>query len=251
MVGDEGQEDLGVRAIVLAGGRGRRLEPYTTILPKPLMPLGDRAIVEVTVDRLVECGITDITLCVGYLGHLIEAVLNGRDHGARFSYVYEREPLGTAGPLRLVEQLESTFLAMNGDLLTDLDHGALVRAHRQAGNVVTIAAHRRVQSIDYGVLHTDGADLPRLTRYEEKPELALDVSMGVYVMEPDVLEHVPAEGYFDFPHLIDRLLDRGARVGTYPFSGAWLDIGRPDDYARALELWSAGAGSAAQSPGAH
>ncbi len=236
MAGETGHGELGVRAVVLAGGRGRRLEPYTTVLPKPLMPLGDRAIVEVTVDQLVECGIVDITLCVGYLGHLIEAVLNGRDHGARFSYVYEPEPLGTAGPLRLVDRLDTTFLAMNGDLLTDLDHRALVTAHREAGNVVTIAAHRRVQSIDYGVLHTDGTESPRLTRYEEKPELHLDVSMGIYVMEPDVLEHVPEEGYFDFPQLVERLLERDARVGTYPFSGAWLDIGRHDDYVSALEL---------------
>jgi NDP-sugar pyrophosphorylase family protein len=229
--------DSGVRAVILAGGRGRRLEPYTSVLPKPLMPVGDRAIVEITVDRLVESGITDITLCVGYLAHLIEAVFNGRPRGARIRYVREEAPLGTAGPLRLVEDLDTTFLTMNGDLLTDLDFRRLLEVHRNAGNLITIATHERRHTIDYGVLHVEDGPSPRLVRYEEKPETSLLVSMGVYVMEPDVLEHIPTEGYFDFPHLVEALLEQGLRVGTFPFSGFWLDIGRRDDYEQALALW--------------
>jgi NDP-mannose synthase len=229
----------GVKAVILAGGRGRRLEPYSTVLPKPLMPLGQRPILEVTIDRLVASGIRDITLCVGYLAHLIVAVLNGRDHGARVTYVHEEEPLGTAGPLRLVPELNGTFLVMNGDLLTDLDFTDVIRAHRTARNTITIAAHRRSQTIDYGILHSDEREPDRLVRFEEKPRLALDVSMGVYVMEPAVLQHIPEEGYFDFPQLVDRLLERDVRVGIFPFTGAWLDIGRPEDYAQARELWTA------------
>jgi NDP-mannose synthase len=229
--------DNGVRAVILAGGRGRRLEPYTSVLPKPLMPVGDRAIVEVIVDRLVEFGITDITLCVGYLAHLIEALFNGRPRGARMTYVHEDAPLGTAGPLRLVEKLDRTFLVMNGDLLTDLRFDELVDLHRRAGNVVTIATHERRQVIDYGVLHTEQGESPRLVAYDEKPEQALTVSMGVYVMEPEVLDLIPASGYFDFPQLVQRLLDEGRTVGTFPFSGVWLDIGRRDDYERVLEQW--------------
>src|SRR5919108_4943439 len=114
-------DNLGVRAVILAGGRGRRLEPYTLVLPKPLMPVGDRAIIEIIVDRLIQNGVRDVTLCVGYLAHLIEAVFNGRPREARLTYVHEDEPLGTAGPLRLVDPLDGTFLVMNGDLLTDLD----------------------------------------------------------------------------------------------------------------------------------
>jgi NDP-sugar pyrophosphorylase family protein len=229
--------DEEVRAVILAGGRGRRLEPYTSVLPKPLMPVGDRAIVEIIVDRLVECGITDITLCVGYLAHLIEAVFNGRPRGARIQYVHEEEPLGTAGPLRLVEGLDHTFLVLNGDLLTDLHFDELVALHRRAGNVVTIATHERRHVADYGVLHTLPDESPRLVAYDEKPESSLTVSMGVYVMEPEVLDFIPPSGYFDFPQLVQRLLDEGRRVGTFPHTGFWLDIGRRDDYEAALESW--------------
>lgn len=227
----------GVKAVVLAGGLGRRLAPYTTILPKPLMPLGDRSILEVTIDRLIQAGISDITLSVGYLAHLIEAVLEGKGVNGVCRYVHEKEPLGTAGPLRLVPELDRTFLTMNGDLLTDLDFGDLVAHHRSAGNLVTIASHRRVHAVDYGVLVT-GDDPPgRLVDYREKPSVSYDVSMGIYVMEPGVLDHLPASGRFDFPDLILRLLEVGEPVGTYPFEGCWLDIGRPDDYEQALELF--------------
>lgn len=235
----------GVKAVILAGGRGRRLEPYTSVLPKPLMPVGDRAIVEVIVDRLAACGLTDVTLCVGYLAHLIEAVFNGRPREARITYVHEEEPLGTAGPLRLVDGLDSTFLVMNGDLLTDLRFNDLVALHRRAGNVVTIATHERRHVVDYGVLHTEPGESPRLVAYEEKPESSLTVSMGIYVMEPDVLQRIPDSGYFDFPDLVQRLLDEGLRVGTYPFSGFWLDIGRRDDYELALQQWQTGQDEAA------
>ena len=232
-------DDLELRAVILAGGRGRRLEPYTSVLPKPLMPVGDRAIVEITVDRLVECGIDDITLCVGYLAHLIEAVLSRRSETVRLTYVQEPTPRGTAGPLRLVSGLTDTFLVMNGDLLTDLDYRDLVEAHRQSGSLITIATHHRRQQIDYGVLHVaEGGTSGRLVRYEEKPEIPLTVSMGIYVMEPQVLEHIPATGYFDFPQLVHALLDQGLPVSTYGFSGFWLDIGRRDDYEQALEQWA-------------
>ena len=231
------ENELGVRAIILAGGRGRRLEPYTSVLPKPLMPVGGRAILEITVDRLIESGISDITLCVGHLAHLIEAVLNGRPRSVRFRYVREEAPLGTAGPLRLVDDLTDTFLLMNGDLLTDLEFPELIDAHRSAGNVVTIATHERRDTIDYGVLHVEEGESHRLVRYEEKPEIALTVSMGIYVMEPSVLEHIPG-GYFDFPDLVRALLDDGLRVGTFPFPGFWLDIGRRDDYEQAIEKWA-------------
>jgi NDP-sugar pyrophosphorylase family protein len=227
-----------IRAVILAGGRGRRLEPYTSVLPKPLMPVGDRAILEIIVDGLVECGITNITLCVGYLAHLIEALLNGRPRDATIDYVHEEKPLGTAGPLRLVEGLDETFLVMNGDLLTDLRFDELVDVHRRAGNDVTIATYERAHVVDYGVLHTEPGEFPRLVGYDEKPESKLTVSMGVYVMEPVVLERIPPSGYFDFPQLIQALLAEGRPVGTLPFSGFWLDIGRRDDYEQAIARWS-------------
>ena len=185
--------DLGVRAIILAGGRGTRLEPYTSVLPKPLMPIGDRAILEITVDRLVEGGISDITLCVGHLAHLIEAVFNGRPRAAQFRYVREESPLGTAGPLRLVDGSDGDVSAHER---RPADRSRFLRTSSKPtavrGNVVTIATHERRDTIDYGVLHVEEGESPRLVRYEEKPEIALTVSMGIYVLEPSALEHVPA-----------------------------------------------------------
>ena len=224
------------RAIVLAGGRGSRLAPYTTVLPKPLMPVGDRAILEILLRQLGDAGFDDVTLAVGHLAHLIRAVLgNGRSNGTSIRYHSEKRALGTAGPLASIPDLDGTFLMLNGDVLTTLDFREFVAAHVAAGNVLTIATHRRTVRTDYGVLHTDGAAGPvgRVVGYEEKPELSYSVSMGVYALEPEAIEHVPAGRYYDLPDLVLALLDAGAPVGSYPFDGYWLDIGREDDYRRA------------------
>lgn len=231
----------GVRAVILAGGRGTRLAPYTSVLPKPLMPIGDRAILELVVDRLAACGMTDITLSVGHLAHLIRAVFDdGAHRGVTINYVHEDAELGTAGPLRLVDGLDDTFLVTNGDVLTTLDYGEIVEAHRTAGNMMTIAAHRRVVKLDYGVLHVaDGSPRSTVVDFEEKPELGALVSMGVYVLEPECLELIPDGGRFDVPELVRALLDRNLRVGTCLHSGVWFDIGRHEDYEAAVQTWLA------------
>jgi NDP-sugar pyrophosphorylase family protein len=224
------------RAIVLAGGRGSRLAPYTTVLPKPLMPVGDRAILEIVLRQLSDAGFDDVTLAVGHLGHLIRAVLgDGRANGTSIRYHEEQEPLGTAGPLATIPDLGERFLMLNGDVLTTLDFRALVTAHERAGNLLTIATHRRVVRADYGVLRTDGARglTDRVMAYEEKPELTYTVSMGVYVVEREAVEHVPLRQYFDLPDLVLALLAAGSPVGSYAYDGYWLDIGREDDYRRA------------------
>lgn len=230
------------RVIILAGGRGRRLEPYTSILPKPLMPIGNRSIIEIMVAQLADAGFRNLTFSVGYLSHLIRAVFdNGRGRGVNIDWVMEPEPLGTAGPLRLVEGLDSPFLVMNGDLLTTLDYGAMLEAHHASGNVLTIATHRRRIQIDYGVLHLDeNGGTSQIVEYEEKPEMSWNVSMGIYVLEPSVLGELPAEGAFDFPDLVKRVLDDGLPVGAYVHDGLWLDIGRHEDYQNAVELWEHG-----------
>lgn len=228
------------RVIVLAGGRGRRLAPYTSVLPKPLMPIGDRSILEILVEQLADAGLTELTFCVGYLSHLIRAVFdNGPGKRVNIRHVKEETPLGTAGPLRLVEGLDSTFLVMNGDLLTDLSFNRLLQSHRTSGNVVTIATHERTLKSDYGVLHLDHTDgeAPRVTAYEEKPELSLNVSMGIYAMEPEALDYIDPHGHFDFPDLVKALLADGRQVGAFPHEGLWLDIGRHEDYERAIEIW--------------
>jgi len=226
-------------AVVLAGGRGTRLAPYTSVLPKPLMPIGDRSILELVLEQLRACGITSATLCVGYLSHLISAVLdNGADRGIDIRYVREEFALGTAAPLRLVSGLDSTFIVMNGDVLTTLDFGDLVRYHRRAGNMLTIATHERTIKIDYGVLRlgTNGRSR-RVEGYDEKPEVTSPVSMGIYVLEPAALEYIPPEGYLDFPDLVRMMLANKASVGAYTFDGLWFDIGRRTDYEQAVAAW--------------
>jgi NDP-sugar pyrophosphorylase family protein len=231
----------GTKAVVLAGGRGTRLAPYTSVLPKPLMPVGERAILELVVEQLEACEITDITFCVGYLSHLIQAVFDNRENGrVAITYVHEHDALGTAGPLRLVPDLDETFVVLNGDVLTDLNYGELLEHHRENGNALTIATRDRPIKIDYGVLHLDGDLDPsgrRIVAYEEKPELVSTVSMGIYVLEPWVLEHIPPGRHFDVPDLVQSLLAAGEQVGAYQFDGLWFDIGRKEDYERAVTAW--------------
>ena len=231
------REAMSKRAVILAGGKGSRLGPYTTVLPKPLLPVGDRAILSVVVHQLRELGFTDLTLAVGYLAHLVRAVMgDGSDLGVNIGYADEREPLGTVGPLARIENLDHSFIVMNGDILTSLDYADLIDLHRESGNVLTIASHRRTVRSDYGVLHLDGeAGKTRLvTGFEEKPETHHVVSMGVYAMEPRALDYIDRDAHLDFPELVLRLVEAGERVGSYLFDGYWLDIGRHEDYERAI-----------------
>jgi NDP-mannose synthase len=230
-----------VKAVILAGGRGTRLAPYTSILPKPLLPIGDRPILEHVLEQLLLAGIDDVTLCVGYLSHLIRAVLEDGNSGRprpNLRYVQEHEPLGTVGPLRLVEGLDETFVVMNGDVLTKLDFRDLIARHRASGSVLTIAAHERVVKVDYGVLGINAtSDGDLVEAFHEKPEIPVSVSAGIYVMEPEILECVPPAGYFDFPDLVHALLAAGRPVSAYGYGGFWLDLGRPEDYRHAVEFW--------------
>lgn len=237
--GDEAGE---VKAVILAGGKGTRLAPYTSVLPKPLLPLGDRAILELVLNQLAQKGFVDITLSVGHLAHLIEAVLgNGEGQGVDITYIRENDPLGTAGSLRLVEGLNNTFLVLNGDLVTTLDYRDLVRAHQASGNLLTIATRQRQVKIDYGVIDVEAwTEYPqRVVRYEEKPVFDFTVSMGIYVMEPRTLDFIP-DGYFDFPDLVQALLDVHAPIGAFVHSGLWLDVGNHEDYERAVVMYEEG-----------
>ena len=227
---------------MLAGGRGTRLAPYTSVLPKPLMPIGDQSILEIVVRRLARFGITDVTMCVGYLSRLIEAIFAGEVWAQeQIRFVRESEPLGTAAPLRLVDGLTDTFLVMNGDVLSSIDYDALLEHHHHSGNRLTIAGYSRRTRIDFGVLRLQPDDEgQRLVAYDEKPALDLMVSMGVYVMEPEVLVHIGREGYFDFPDLVQALLRVGEQVGIYLHEGFWLDIGRHEDYQQAIDAWESG-----------
>lgn len=227
-----------MQAVILAGGQGTRLRPYTAVLPKPLMPIGDLPILEIVLRQLRRAGFAEVTLAVSYLAEMIQAYCgDGSRYGLRLRYSRETAALSTAGPLQLVPGLDGTFLVMNGDLLTTLDYGALVRRHRESGAVATIATHRRSVRIDYGVVEP-GAD-GTLARYVEKPEYHYQVSMGINVLEPRVLEHIRPGEPLGMPDLMLRLRDAGLKVMTCELPCLWLDIGRMDDYEAALETFRA------------
>ena len=223
-----------MRAVILAGGKGTRLLPYTTVLPKPLLPIGDMPILEVVLRQLKSAGIDRVTMAVGHLAELLQAFFgDGKRFGLPIDYSIEDKPLGTVGPLTLIPDLNGTLLMMNGDLLTTLDYRDLIERHRESGAIVTIATYVRQVKIDFGVIESDAANM--LTGYIEKPNLDYRVSMGVYVFEPEVLRYLRPGESRDFPDLVKTLIAEGKKVISYPFSGDWLDMGRPDDYARAVE----------------
>jgi NDP-sugar pyrophosphorylase family protein len=221
-----------VRAVILAGGKGTRLRPYTTILPKPLLPFGDRPVLEMIIRQLAHHGYTRVDLCVGHLGTLIRSYFAEQEmpEGLELRYHWESQPLGTAGALRGIEDLDGPALVMNGDVVTTLDFGHLMRAHIDSGAKVTIAAYEKAVPIDLGVI--EETDF-RVTGYIEKPTMKFRVSMGVYVFDSQVTEHIP-EGYFDFPDVVRALIGAEEPVRIYPFTGKWFDIGTPAEYERAV-----------------
>jgi NDP-sugar pyrophosphorylase family protein len=218
--------------VILAGGKGTRLMPYTTALPKPLMPVGDYPILEILLRQLSTQGFKKITLAVGHLAGLIQAYFKeGEDWGVQLTYAYETTPLGTAGPIGRLPRQDRPQLVLNGDLLTTLDFGELVRYHNEKGAAATIGTTRRTETVQFGVIET--AANGQIATYKEKPNLEYRVSMGVYVFSPIVREYIPRFQKLDFPDLVQRLLDSRQRVLTYDSDAYWLDIGRPDDYQRA------------------
>jgi len=226
------------RAVVLAGGLGMRLRPYTAVLPKPLMPVGDRPVLDIVIRQLRHHGCERVTIATGYLAELIEAFFReGDDYGVPVDYHREHVPLGTAGAIGSIDGLDDApFLVMNGDVLTDLDYDALMRQHLETEAAATIATITRDIQVSLGVLHfADPHQTDRLTSYEEKPHFEFEASMGVYAFSPRVLAYMQPEERLDFPDLIRRLLDAGEIVRAYRSECYWLDIGRHDDYEQALE----------------
>jgi len=223
-----------MKAVILAGGKGARLKPFTVSFPKPLVPIGDMPVLEFLLRRLIKSGVTDITLTLGHMAELIKAYLSEHrmlSSQLNITYVHEEQPTGTAGSLSLVDGLNDTFLVMNGDLLTNLDFNNLVRFHRDQGGILTIAAKERKVKTELGVIELNNNN--EIIDYIEKPEHVHTVSMGVYVYEPRALEHIEHGKYLDFPTLVLRLLESGEKVVAYPSTALWLDIGNPDDYAEA------------------
>lgn len=227
-------------AVILAGGKGTRLRPYTTSFPKPLMPVGDRPVLEILIEQLIRDGFTRFHFAVGHLAELIEAYFGdgGRwGDDVTISYSRESSPLGTAGPLAILsETLPDCFLVVNGDVLTDLDYSAFLQAHQRndPARVLTISAHKRILCSEYGVLNATPEGLVR--DYSEKPSYHLSVSEGVYAFSREALTLIPKNQRFDFPDLVSRLLREHLPVVSCEHTGMWLDIGRPDDYEEAQRL---------------
>jgi NDP-sugar pyrophosphorylase family protein len=224
-----------MRAVVLAGGVGARLAPYTVALPKPLMPLGSNPVLEIIVRQLRRQGFERVTMAVGHLGEVLQAFFgDGAKYGLTIDYSREERPLGTAGPLRRIADLEEDFLVVNGDILTDLDFRMVLERHRQQGNDATIAVCEKEVRIGLGVLQRDPEG--RIVRYDEKPTFRYEVSMGVYALSRGVVPLISAD-YCDFPDLVLELIRRGRRIRAFGFEGVWLDLGRPEDYAKAVEAF--------------
>jgi NDP-sugar pyrophosphorylase family protein len=221
-----------MKAVVLAGGKGARLAPYTRVFPKPMMPIGDKAILEILLLQMRRAGIDEVILTVGHLAGLMRAFFQDGSHlGLHITYSYEDHPLGTAGPLAGIDGLDETFMVCNGDVLTTLNLAELVAFHKANQGIATIASHRRKVKIDLGVIQMDGSC--QVTGYVEKPTIDYSVSMGLYVFEPGVLKHIPYAQYLDFPDLVKTLIAAGEKVVAFPFEGYWQDLGRPDDYEQA------------------
>ena len=224
-----------MKAVIQCGGKGTRLRPYTTVLPKPLMPVGSRPVLEMLLKWLRRNGIQEVFITTGYLGHLIRSVCgDGRQWNMSIKYTDEKEPLGTIGPLSLLrDSLDKTFLVINGDVITDLSLKAFAASHRRSGTVVTVATISRSIKLDFGLIEEKAE---RISGFREKPLLSHNVSMGVYCMEPSVLDYIPSGVPFGFDDLVLCLLDIDCPVGTFKHNGMWLDIGRVEDFQKAQDL---------------
>lgn len=224
-----------MKAVILAGGKGTRLRPYTTNFPKPLMPINDKPILEIVIRQLKSSGIDDIIITTGHLEELIRAFFkDGSKYGVNITYSREERPLGTAGPLNLIrEHLTDTFVVMNGDVLCDINFRELIRYHRQEKNQATIVLSRRNVNIDFGVVDITKNNL--FSNWQEKPTLEYLVSAGIYLFEPVCLAGLDNKEFFNLPDLIVRLDKLNTKIKAYIHDGFWLDIGRPEDYEKACK----------------
>lgn len=228
-----------MKAVIQAGGKGTRLQPYTLILPKPLMPVGELPVIELLLKWLRRNGISDVVITTGYLGHLIKSLCgSGENWDLQISYCEESEPLGTVGALDLLrDTLDETFLMLNGDLITDINLRSFMHFHKSHGDLLTVGTTQKLVQVDMGVIEAKGGEEQLITDFREKPTLSYTVNMGIYCMEPGILELIPRGVPFGFDDLMYQMLDNDQRVHAYRHDGQWLDIGRPEDFSRAQEMW--------------
>jgi NDP-mannose synthase len=223
-----------VQAVILAGGKGTRLAPYTMVFPKPLMPIVDKPILEIIVRQLAKAGIRDIIMTVGHLAELIHAFFgNGEKYGVHITYAMESKPLGTIGPIANIESLlEDNFLVINGDVLTNLNYFDIIEYHRQNHAIMTIGLHTREHQINLGYVEHDENNL--ISNYIEKPIKTYEIAMGINVFSKDVMRYIKKDQRFDIPELVLCLIQNREKVIGFPNQAYWLDIGRREDYELAL-----------------
>ena len=228
-----------MRAVILAGGKGTRLHPYSLVLPKPLMPIGDAPILEIGLRQLRHYGFRDVTIAVGHMADLLMAMLgDGRSLGLKIRYAIEDEPRGTIGPLAGMPEIvkeKSPVLLINGDTLTDLDFRAFARAHAPGRAMVSVATYAKKVAIDLGVMDWDASGA--LRGFREKPVISFNVSMGIYMMSPEVVDLIPPREPFGFDDLMHACIKKKLAVRSHLHRGIWLDIGRPEDYRTAVDTF--------------
>ena len=223
-------------AVILAGGLGKRLHPYTVVLPKPLMPIEKYPVLEIIIMQLSRHGFTNITLAVNHQADIIRAYFgSGEKWGVNIDYSLESTPLGTMGPLKIMKNLPDNFLIMNGDILTDIDFDKMYQKHTDSKAIFSIASTQRLTKIDYGVLQVEKNKLKLL---KEKPEYTYEVSTGVYMASNKILKYIEENRLFGFDELMNVLISMKLDVNVFRHDGYWLDIGRPDDYIRAINEYS-------------
>lgn len=232
------RSDSVTQAVIMAGGKGTRLHPYSALFPKPLMPLGDMPVLELLLRRMQRAGVTDVILAVNHLRHLIEAFFgDGSKLGVRIRYCDEDKPLGTAGALgNMLDQLDENFFVSNGDLLTSMDLRAMAHQHLDMHSDASIGVFERENKIDFGLIEFDAER--RLSAYREKPSTTYYVSMGIYMLNREAVRRSVVSGeYLDMPTLLLRMRDAQADVRCFHDQCIWLDIGRPDDFALAQSMF--------------
>jgi NDP-mannose synthase len=227
-----------MRAVILAGGKGTRLKPYTTTIPKPLVPIGDEMpILEIVIRQLAMNGFKHVTLAVNHLSNLIMAFFgDGSRWNLKIDYSLEDTPLGTIGPLTLINDLPEDFLVMNGDILCNLNYKNFLEKHIENGNEITVSVFKRQSKIDFGVINYNAQN--KIIEFKEKPVYNFDVSMGIYCFRRNVIEELQKGQPYGFDNLIIDGIDKNKNIIACPFNGFWLDIGRPDDYDNANENYN-------------
>ncbi len=224
------------KAVILAGGLGSRLKPFTEVIPKPLLPIGEKAVLEIQIEHLKKYQFEEIFLATNYMSDYIENFFgDGSRYGVRLTISHEAQPLGTAGPIKLLQpELTDTFLVMNGDILSLMDFTRFFDFARTKGTLLTVAVKKIVTPYAFGNIHFDG---DMVTRIEEKPNMVTYALAGMYVMEPEIFSLIPEGEYFGMDKLIQAMLDRHIPIAKYEMQEYWLDIGRIDDYQQARDAY--------------